>query len=136
MLYNILHSQVWTAYQLAFFTPGMLPASAFKRNWNCAWPLVFTHSLSRGITITHSCHAEVSEDTATLCAHDTAVLDLCRAGVAVHLGELELRLRARALRQGSVADNVAKRLPVRLIQSVYVITSIHLGKGPCDARHE
>ena len=69
------------------------------------------HSLtSMSVAMTYSCHAEVSEDTATLCAHDTAVLDLCRAGVAVHLGELELRLRARALRQGGVADNVAKRL--------------------------
>jgi hypothetical protein len=73
------------------------------------------HSLtSMSVAMTYSCHAEVSEDTATLCAHDTAVLDLCRAGVAVHLGELELRLRARALRQGGVADNVAKRLSVQI----------------------
>jgi hypothetical protein len=70
------------------------------------------------VAMTYSCHAEVSEDTATLCAHNTAVLDLCRAGVAVHLGELELRLRAGALRQGGVTDNVAKRLSARFIQSV------------------
>lgn len=77
------------------------------------------HSLTlMSVAMTDSCHAEVSEDTATLCAHDTAVLDLRRASVAVHLGELELRLRARALRQRGVADNIAKRLPVRLIQSV------------------
>lgn len=73
------------------------------------------HSLTfMSVAMTYSCHAEVSEDTATLCAHDTAVLDLCRAGVAVHLGELELRLRARALGQGGVADNVAKRLSVQI----------------------
>jgi hypothetical protein len=69
-------------------------------------------------TITHSCHAEVSEDTATLCAHDTAVLDLCRASVAVHLAELKLRLRAGALGQGGVADNIAKSLSVTTVQSV------------------
>jgi hypothetical protein len=69
-------------------------------------------------TMTYSCHAEVSEDTASLCAHDAAVLDLCRAGVAVHLAELELRLRARALREGSVSDNVAKSLSVRPHMSV------------------
>jgi hypothetical protein len=63
--------------------------------------------------MTYSCHAEVSEDAASLCAHDTAVLDLCWAGVAVHLAELELRLRARALREGSVSDNVAKSLSMR-----------------------
>jgi hypothetical protein len=37
LLYNILHSPMSTfvPHQLAFFTPGMLPARAFKRNWNC-----------------------------------------------------------------------------------------------------
>lgn len=37
ILYNILHSQMSASisHQLAFFTPGMLPARAFKRNWNC-----------------------------------------------------------------------------------------------------
>jgi hypothetical protein len=34
MLYIFLHLQYWTAHQLAFLTPGMLPARAFKRNWN------------------------------------------------------------------------------------------------------
>jgi hypothetical protein len=63
--------------------------------------------------MTYSCHAEVSEDTASLCAHDTAVLDLCRAGVAVHLAELELRLRAGALRKRGIANYVAKSLSVR-----------------------
>jgi hypothetical protein len=67
---------------------------------------------------TYSCHAEVSEDTASLCAHDAAVLNLCRAGVAVHLAELELRLRARTLREGSVSDNVAKSLSIRSHLSV------------------
>ena len=60
--------------------------------------------------MTYSCHAEVPENTSSLCAHDTAVPDLCRAGVAVHLSELELRLRAGALRKRGVANNVAKSL--------------------------
>jgi hypothetical protein len=68
--------------------------------------------------MTYSCHAEVSEDTASLCAHDATVLDLCRAGVAVHLAELELRLRARALRERGVTDNVAKSLSIRSHRSV------------------
>lgn len=73
------------------------------------------------LTITYSCHAEVSENTSSLCAHDTAVLDLCRAGVAVHLTELELRLRARALREGGITDDIAKGLSVtsRLSACVY-----------------
>ena len=64
---------------------------------------------------THSCHAEVSQYTSTLCAHDTAVLDLCRTCVAVHLAELELGLRARALGQGGVADNIAESLSVLIV---------------------
>ena len=63
---------------------------------------------------THSCHAEVPQYTSSLCAHDTAVLNLCRTGVAVHLAELELRLRAGALRQGGVADDIAECLSVRM----------------------
>lgn len=78
--------------------------------------------------VTYSCHAEVSEDAATLCAHNTAVLDLCWAGVAVHLAELELRLRARALGQGGVADNVAKGL------SVIAILSVHSGHIATQAK--
>jgi hypothetical protein len=72
---------------------------------------------SHGRTATHSCHAEVPQYTSTLCAHDTAVLDLCGAGVAVHLAELELGLRARALRQGGVADNIAKGLSVPIVST-------------------
>ena len=63
-------------------------------------------------TATHSCHAEVPQYTSSLCTHDTAVPDLCRAGVAMHLAELELSLCARALGKRSVADNVAKSLSV------------------------
>jgi hypothetical protein len=81
-----------------------------------------TISIRRGshkrYAMTYSCHAEVSEDTASLCAHDAAVLDLCRAGVAVHLAELELRLRAGALRERGVADNVAKSLSTKRHLSV------------------
>ena len=67
---------------------------------------------SQDHTATHSCHAEVSQYTSSLCAHDTAVLDLCRTGVAVHLAELELGLRARTLGKRGVADNIAKGLSV------------------------
>jgi hypothetical protein len=63
-------------------------------------------------TTTHSCHTEVPQYTSSLCAHDTAVLDLCRTGVAVHLAELELGLRACTLGQGGVANNIAKSLSV------------------------
>lgn len=78
---------------------------------------------------TYSCHAEVSENTSSLCAHDTAVPDLCRASVAVHLAELELRLRAGTLRQGGVANNVAKSLSV---QMSFVSIKCFLHAWPCD----
>ena len=87
------------------------------------------------VTMTYSCHAEVSEDTATFCAHDAAILDLCRAGVAVHLAELELRLRARALGQGGITDNVAKSLSDRFTQSV-LDGFIHWRKEPRGAQDE
>ena len=77
------------------------------------YPTVSMHATgSHDSTTTHSCHAEVPQYTSSLCAHDTAVLDLCRTGVAVHLAELELGLRARTLGQRGVTDNVAKRLSV------------------------
>jgi hypothetical protein len=34
---------------------------------------------------THSSKSEVAEDTSSLATHYTPVLDLCEAGVAVHL---------------------------------------------------
>jgi hypothetical protein len=74
---------------------------------------VSTHTTgSHDHTTTHSGHAEVPQHTSSLCAHGTAVLDLCRTGVAVHLAELELGLRARTLGQGGVANNIAKSLSV------------------------
>ena len=61
---------------------------------------------------THPSQPEIAENTSALAAHDTAVLNLCRTGVAVHLRQLELGLRADALRERGVADNVAQRLSV------------------------
>ena len=89
---------------------------------------------SRSIT-TYSCHAEISEDTSSLCAHDTAVPDLCRSGVTVHLAELELRLRAGALRKRGIADNVAKGLPVEMRLSVSGY-HMRLRLRPGGAEHE
>jgi hypothetical protein len=77
---------------------------------------------SHDYTTTHSRHAEISQYTSSFCAHDTAVLNLSRAGVAVHLAELELGLRARTLGQGGVANNIAKRLSMRL--SVHVLRAV------------
>jgi len=77
------------------------------------YTMISMHAIaSDNQTATHSCHAEVSQHTSSLCAHDTAVPDLCWTGVAVHLAELKLRLRARTLGQRGVTDNVAKSLSV------------------------
>lgn len=80
---------------------------------------------------TYSCHAEVSEDTATFGAHYTSVPDLRGAGVAVHLAELELRLRARALRERGVADDVAEGLPVIPSHQYKAINIARNGDAAC-----
>jgi hypothetical protein len=97
-------------YQLAFFTPGRFPASAFWRNWYCkdCQPLVPNF----GLHDTHTPKPEVAEDTTSLSSYYTSVLDLCEPCVAVHLRKLELSLCAHTLRECRVADYVSKCLPV------------------------
>lgn len=68
---------------------------------------------------TYSCHAEVTENTLSLAASNTSILDLGGAGVAVHLRQLQLSLGARALRQECVADDVAECLSIVTSKSVY-----------------
>ena len=70
-------------YQLAFFTPGKFPASAFRRNWYCRDCQRLTPNYERVDTYTSK--PEVAENTASLSAHYTSVLDLCEPCVAVHL---------------------------------------------------
>jgi len=60
---------------------------------------------------TYPSHPEVSENTSSLSTHHAPVPDLRWSCVAVHLGELELGLRACALGEGSIANHVAERLP-------------------------
>lgn len=59
-------------------------------------------------------HPEIGKDTSSLAPHYTSILRLGRPCVAVHLGELQLRLGAGSLRQRGVADNVSKGLPLWL----------------------
>lgn len=64
------------------------------------------------MAFTHSVESEIPEHTTGSARGHTAVLDLCWAGVAVHLGQLELGLGASTLRKAGVADDVAERLAV------------------------
>lgn len=67
------------------------------------------------IGTTHPSHPEVPEHTPSLTTHNTSIPDLCRAGIAVHLAELKLGLRARALGERGVADDVAESLSVQVV---------------------
>jgi hypothetical protein len=98
------------SYQLAFFTPGRFPASALTRNWYCGEISIVDAPIE--IAATHSSQPEIAEDTSALASHYAPVLDLCEARVAVHLRELELRLRADSLRERRVANDVAESLSV------------------------
>jgi hypothetical protein len=51
-----------------------------------------------------------------LATGNASVADLRRAGVAVHLGELELGFGADSRRQGRVADDIAKCLPEKVLE--------------------
>lgn len=62
---------------------------------------------------THSVESEIPEHTTGSTRGHTAVLDLCWAGVAVHLGQLKLGLGAGTLRKAGVANDVAECLSVR-----------------------
>lgn len=64
--------------------------------------------LSRSAT--YSSHPESPEDTPTLTAFYTSIVDLSKPCVAVHLGELELRLSPCSLGKSGVADDVAECL--------------------------
>jgi len=69
-----------------------------------------SNSVCVGSWETYSGHSEVPQDTSSLSTLDTSVPDLCRASVAVHLGELQLGLRAHTRRELHVADDVAQSL--------------------------
>ena len=120
-------------HQLAFFTPGRLPARAFilKGNYRTTFvsrqcmpspPLGLAEattalSLSSQDITTYSCHPKVPEYTPALPTFYASVVDLGAAGIAVHLAELELCLCPGALRQGRIADDVAECLPEVLKRS-------------------
>lgn len=59
---------------------------------------------------THPRHPKITEHTPPLPPHNTPIPDLRRAGIRMHLGELELGLGARALGERGVADGVAEGL--------------------------
>lgn len=78
-------------------------------------------SLHAGNVSSHSLHSElisahfkVAQDTTALTAHDTAVANLCRSGIAVHLRKLQLGLRADSGRESGISYHVSKRLSLRL----------------------
>lgn len=60
----------------------------------------------------YSRQLEVAQHTAALASHDASVSDLGRAGVAVHLRQLQLGFGADSGRQGGVADDESEGLPV------------------------
>jgi hypothetical protein len=60
--------------------------------------------------VPYSCDPEVPENTPCHTSCYASVLDLCGAGVGVHLGELQLSLGADTLGQRSVADDVTEGL--------------------------
>jgi hypothetical protein len=68
-------------------------------------------SLCQDTQSTYPCHAKRPENSSTLATHGTAVLDLGRPCIAMHLTELQLRLCPCPLGQRCVADDVAERLP-------------------------
>lgn len=57
-------------------------------------------------------HLEVGQDTPRLAAEQAPVADLCRAGVGVHLCELQLGLCACPGGERRVADNISQGLSV------------------------
>ncbi len=65
---------------------------------------------------THPSHPEVSHDTPSPSTHDASILYLRRAGVAVHLRELELGLRARSLWERDISDHISERLPNGMVR--------------------
>lgn len=69
---------------------------------------------------TYPRHSKVSHYTPSLSTHDTPISYLHGSRVAVHLSELELRLRSRSLREGGVADHESEGLPVeRIVSAIF-----------------
>lgn len=80
---TIFNSRRPVLYQLALFTPGMLPAMASIRKLYCkcqpqrlaSWPRFGAYPG----------HLEVAQYTTALATHDASISDLSRSGIAVHL---------------------------------------------------
>lgn len=100
-------------YQLARFTPGMFPAMACILNWYCIGLGLWKYC--KVILCAYSAHLKVAQHTTALAAHDAAVANLCRSGVAVHLRKLQLSLRADSRGEGRISDHVSQRLSVVVV---------------------
>lgn len=110
------------SYQAAFFTPGIFPASAFIRKLYCeesrsatmiSQTLPTLHcSTNPAHQITYPRHLEIPQHTPSFATFNTPISNLRRAGIAMHLRQLQLRLGARPRGQGKIADDVSKRLPI------------------------
>jgi hypothetical protein len=59
---------------------------------------------------TYSAEPKVTQNTSASTSHYASILYLGKAGVTVHLRELELGLSANTLGKGGIADDVSKRL--------------------------
>jgi hypothetical protein len=62
--------------------------------------------------ITYPRHLEIPQHTSPFATFNTPISDLRRAGIAMHLRQLQLRLGARPRGQGKIADDISKRLPI------------------------
>lgn len=60
----------------------------------------------------YSAHLKVAQYTTALAAHDAAVANLGRSGVAVHLRKLQLSLSADSRGERRISDHVSQRLSV------------------------
>ena len=59
---------------------------------------------------TYSSHSKISEYTSCDASHDASILDLGWPCVAVHPGQLELRIGAHSLGEGHISDHVSECL--------------------------
>ncbi len=74
---------------------------------------------------TYSSHSKVSEYTSCYASHDAAILDLGWSGVAVHPGQLELRIGTYSFGEGHVSDHVSECLSRVDISATVVIAAAH-----------
>ncbi len=115
---NIVPNLPDVSYQAAFFTPGIFPASAFIRKLYCEESRSATMicqsipTLHCSTNTTYPRHLEIPQHTPSFTTFNTPISDLCRAGIAMHLRQLQLRLGAPPRRQGKIADDVSQRLPI------------------------